>query len=70
MFFFKRETAYEIRLGLVGWEMCIGDSPNALDWRVVSVVVGVGVVVCVVVVGLLVWKRTRQGSLKNIRLQI
>jgi len=28
-FFFKQKTAYEIRLSLVGSEMCIRDSPSS-----------------------------------------
>src|SRR5660397_194949 len=31
-FFFKQKTAYEIRLSLVGSEMCIRDSSNVTYW--------------------------------------
>jgi len=30
IFFFKQKTAYEIRLSLVGSEMCIRDRPKIL----------------------------------------
>ncbi len=50
-FFFKQKSAYEIRLSLVGSEMCVGDRPMAVVVvAVVAVVVAVVVVAVVAVV--------------------